>query len=49
MSPVVFLLLLFMAFGLFGLVSDRVNRSAALHQRGVERRRTLADFMARHR
>ncbi|MDC0721341.1 hypothetical protein [Nannocystis bainbridge] len=46
MTPLVLLLLLFVAFGLYGAISDRAQRSTKLHRGREERRVTLKDFVA---
>ncbi|MCY1060339.1 MULTISPECIES: hypothetical protein [Nannocystis] len=48
MSPLVFLLLLFVAFGLFGLISDRMDRTAKVRRVDVERRVTLKHLVPAH-
>ncbi|MBZ5713772.1 hypothetical protein [Nannocystis pusilla] len=48
MSPLVFLLLLFVAFGLFGLISDRIDRKTQIRRVGVERRVTLEHLVPAH-
>lgn len=44
MTPLVLLLLMFAAFGLFGVISDRAQRAEALRRGREERRTTLKDF-----
>jgi hypothetical protein len=46
MTPLVLLLLLFLAFGLFGAISDRAYRAESLRRGREERRVTLKDFVA---
>lgn len=48
MSPLVFLLLLFVAFGLFGLISDRIDRKSTVRRVDVERRVTLKHLVPAH-